>query len=96
MSSSDDSIDPYSGVSKSDIIAIQYENQIKELRDICDLLSGIPLPEVVIIKEEQLMAITHLSEVHGSNQRSESMSVDMSEADPQNEAIMEADIEGKF
>ena len=58
------------------------QNLVQHLRDNCDLLSGIPLPEVVITKEEQLKAISHLSEVHGSDQRSESisegMSVDMS------------------
>jgi hypothetical protein len=47
---------------KSDLIAIQYENEIKEWREECDLLSDVPILNVVVNCEEQLMAKKFVSD----------------------------------
>jgi hypothetical protein len=47
---------------KSDLIAIQYENEIKEWTEECNLLSDVPILNVVVNCEEQLLAKKFVSD----------------------------------
>ena len=58
-------------ICKSDLIAIEYENEIKELREDWQLLSLMDTHEVVITHEDQINAKSHLTESSDTEEEEE-------------------------
>ena len=69
---------PNEDLCKSDLIAIQYEKEIKEFEESLSLLSCLPIESVVITLEDQLNANRHLCSASESEEEcEEQMDVDI-------------------